>query len=382
MTADRDPLAGLPGVLPAIAAAAPRHDREGTVPRNSLALLHQAGLAALTVPAALGGGGAGLRLAGQVIARVGAACPATALILAMQYLKQAALARSPAWPEHLQRLVGREAVEEGALINALRVEPELGSPTRGGLPATTARRSATGWVISGRKRYATGIGALRWLEVFGRTAEPEPRVGIFLVPAGAPGLRVVETWNHLGLRGSGSHDLVLEEVEIPEDHAIGLAPPGGPVLDPLQAVWNAVLVPAVYTGVARAARDWIVSFLRTRVPGSLGAPLATLPRVQEAVGGIEALLAANARIAEAVALATDAGAPPPAAEAGVLKAVLVENAVRAVEAATLLAGNHAHDRAFPLERHWRDVQCGRVHAPTADAAHLAAGRAALAEAVP
>jgi alkylation response protein AidB-like acyl-CoA dehydrogenase len=144
--------------------------------------------------------------------------------------------------------------------------------------------------------------------------------------------------------------------------------------------WNAVLVPAVYTGVARAARDWIIGFVQDRVPGSLGAPLATLPRVQEAIGRIEGLLAANARITEALSLTADAGQPPTSAEAGALKVVLAENAVRAVEEATLLAGNHAHDRANPLERHWRDVQCARMHAPAADAAHLAAGRAALAAA--
>jgi alkylation response protein AidB-like acyl-CoA dehydrogenase len=144
--------------------------------------------------------------------------------------------------------------------------------------------------------------------------------------------------------------------------------------------WNSVLVTAVYTGVARAARDWIIGFLRHRVPGSLGTPLAELPRVQEAIGQIEGLLAANARIAEALAQATDDGQVPSAAESGVLKVVLAENAVRAVEQATLLAGNHAHDRANPLERHWRDVQCARMHAPATDAAHLAAGRAALGEA--
>jgi alkylation response protein AidB-like acyl-CoA dehydrogenase len=138
-------------------------------------------------------------------------------------------------------------------------------------------------------------------------------------------------------------------------------------------------VPAVYTGVARAARDWIIGFVRTRAPGSLGAPLATLARVQEAAGRIEGLLAANARITAALAGAADAGLPPAASEAGVLKVVLANNAVRAVEEATLLAGNHAHDRALPLERHWRDVQCARMHAPAEDAAHLAAGRAALGE---
>lgn len=383
MNALTTPLAALPGLLPDIAAAAARHDRAASFPHDSLATLRGAGLLALTIPTAHGGGGAGLRLAAEAVERVGAACPATALILAMQYLKHAALARSPAWPDTLRVRVQREAVTQGALINALRVEPELGSPTRGGLPATTARRTAAGWMISGRKRYSTGAPGLRWLEVWGRTDGAEPRVGSFLVPADAPGIEIVETWNHLGLRASGSHDVVFHQVLIPAEHAIGLAPPGaaaGP--DALQMAWNAVLVPAVYTGVARAARDWIIGFVRNRAPGSLGAPLATLPRVQEAIGRIEGLLAANGRITEALALATDAGRPPGAAEAGALKVVLTENAVRAVEEATLLAGNHAHDRANPLERHWRDVQCARMHAPAADAAYLAAGRAALAEGAP
>jgi alkylation response protein AidB-like acyl-CoA dehydrogenase len=380
MTAAPHPLAALPALLPGIAEAAVRHDREASFPQGSIAALRGAGLLGLTVPAALGGGGAGLRLAAEAVERVGAACPATALVLAMQYLKHAALARSPAWPEPLRRRVQREAVAEGALINALRVEPELGSPTRGGLPATVARRTAMGWAITGRKRYATGAPGLRWMEVFARTGEEAPLVGHFLVPAGAPGLRIEETWNHLGLRASGSHDVILEEVEVPAGHSIGLAPPGRAAPDPVQMLWNAVLVPAVYTGVARAARDWIIGFVRARAPGSLGAPLATLPRVQEAVGRIEGLLAANARITEALAAAADAGLPPSLAEAGALKVVLAGNAVRAVEEATLLAGNHAHDRALPLERHWRDVQCARMHAPAEDAAHLAAGRAALGEA--
>lgn len=126
----------------------------------------------------------------------------------------------------------------------------------------------------------------------------------------------------------------------------------------------------------------ILRFLNDRVPGSLGAPLATLPRVQEAVGEIEGLLAANARITEAIAFAADSGHPPTTAESALHKVTLAENAVRAVERAVSLAGNHGHDRSLPLERHWRDVQCARVHVPTADAAHLAAGRLALSHAQP
>ncbi|WP_338147683.1 acyl-CoA dehydrogenase family protein [Neoroseomonas terrae] len=370
-------------MLQAIATAAAGHDRDGSFPVDSLARLRDAGVLALTVPTALGGGGAGLVLAAEAVQQVGSACPATALVLAMQLTRQAAIARNPAWPAHLRQRVGREAVTDGALINSLRVEPELGSPTRGGLPDTVARLRAGHWSISGRKRYATGAPGLRWMEVLARTEEETPRIGSFLVSADAAGIEIVETWDHLGLRGSGSHDVVFSEVAVPLDHGIGLVPAGEwgrP--DPVQAAWNTLLVSAVYSGVARAARDWVVRFVKTRVPSNLGAPLATLPRVIETVGAIEGAIAANARITEAIASATDAGFPPAAAENGLLKVTQTENAVRAVELAVSLAGNHAHDRAHALERHWRDVQCARVHAPTADAAHTAGGRAALAASKP
>lgn len=376
-------LGGLPPMLQAIAAAAAGHDREGSFPFDSLARLRDGGILSLTVPSALGGGGAGLALAAEAVQRIGSACPATALVLAMQLTRQTAIARNPAWPQELRHRIGRDAVTDGALINSLRVEPELGSPTRGGLPATVARLRAGHWSISGHKRYCTGAPGLRWMEVLARTDEETPRIGSFLVPADASGVEIVETWNHLGLRASGSHDVLFREVVVPLDHAIGVVPAaewGRP--DPVQAAWSALLVSAVYTGVARAARDWVVHFVHGRVPSGLGAPLATLPRVIEAIGAIDGALAVNARLADAIASATDSGFPPVAAENGLLKVAMAENAVKAVQLAVSLAGNHAHDRAQALERHWRDVQCALVHVPTADAAHTAAGRAALAAAKP
>ena len=64
----------------------------------------------------------------------------------MQYMQQRGMGRADSpWPEALARRVVREAVEGVSLINALRVEPELGSPARGGLPATVARRTSEGW---------------------------------------------------------------------------------------------------------------------------------------------------------------------------------------------------------------------------------------------
>ena len=141
--------------------------------------------------------------------------------------------------------------------------------------------------------------------------------------------------------------------------------------------WNTALLGALYDGVARAGRDWIVRFLRERTPSNLGRPLATLPRMQEVVGEIETLLAVNARLIASVAAHADAGTLPDSAESGVLKVAITRNAVEAVRLATTLAGNHGLSRHHRLERCWRDVQCGLVHAPQADAASVAAGKRAL-----
>ena len=74
----------------------------------------------------------------------------------------------------------------------------------------------------------------------------------------------------------------------------------------------------------------------------------------------------------------DAGHAPPAADSGLLKYTVTGNAIRAVELALQLSGNHGLSRNNPLERHYRDVLCSRIHTPQNDAILTAAGRAALA----
>lgn len=360
------------------AARAAHHDRDASFPFENFKELSEAGLLSLTVPTALGGAGAGARDAARIIGIFGKADPSTALVLSMHYIQHLVMARSTRWPGRLSRKLAREAVEGVALINALRVEPDLGSPARGGLPATIARKTETGWRLSGRKIYSTGAPILKWYAVWAKTDEPETRVGLFLVPAGLPGTRIVETWDHLGLRASGSHDVVFEDVVFPLDHEIDVRKPDEwRVPDFTQSTVHAIFVAAIYDGIARAARDWLIDFLKSRVPSNLGAPLATLPRVQEVVGGIEARLAVNARLIDSFAGDFDDGVLLSASESNIVKLTVTNNAVAVIEAALSLTSNHGLTRANPLERHYRDVLCGRVHTPQDDATRSIAGRLAL-----
>jgi alkylation response protein AidB-like acyl-CoA dehydrogenase len=360
------------------AERAPAHDRDGSFPFENFGDLAKAGLLALTVPEALGGGGAGALDAASVLGIIGKADPSTALVLSMHYIQHLVMARSARWPGRLARKLARETVEGIALINALRVEPELGSPARGGLPATIARRTDTGWRLTGRKIYSTGAPILKWYAVWAKTDEADSRVGLFLVPAGLPGTRIADTWDHIGLRASGSHDVIFDDVVFPLDHEIDVRKPDEwKVPDFTQATVHAIFISAIYDGIARAARDWLIAFLKTRVPANLGAPLASLPRAQEILGAIETRLAVNARLIESFARDFDDGVPLTAVESNMIKLTVTNHAVAVVEDALSLSSNHGLSRNNSLERHYRDVLCGRVHTPQDDATRVAAGRLAL-----
>ncbi|MDH1008372.1 acyl-CoA dehydrogenase [Pseudomonas nicosulfuronedens] len=370
-------LGQLPEVTRKLAEGADALDRSGEFPHANLALLQQHGLLGLALPPALGGPGASLGELRQAVGAVARGEPSTALVLCMQYLHLRRLADNPAWPEALKQRVAHEALEQGALINSLRVEPELGSPARGGLPQTVARRVGDGWRLSGHKLYTTGIPGLTWLAVWARSDEPTPRVGSWLVRRDSPGIRIVESWDHLGMRATGSHEVIFEDVPVPLQHAVGLYPHDQPPA-PDEAVArdfaqaSAALLGALYDGVAHAARDWLVQWLRERVPASLGSPLASLPRVQEAVGGIDQLLLQNRLLLDAACRDWLS-----ASESGLIKVSVTDNAIAVVEKALELTGNHGLSRHNPLQRHYRDVLCGRVHTPQKDSVWIAAGRAAL-----
>lgn len=355
------------------AAGAAALDAGPDFPHANLARLRRAGLLSLTVPRALGGHEATLAQTLRVVRAIARGEPSTALIFVMQCLYHLRLQANPNWPAELKTHIARDAVERGALINSLRVEPELGSPSRGGLPATVGRRAGDHWILNGRKLYSTGSPGLTWFAVWGRTDEASPRVGAWLVHRDTPGIRFGAPWNHLGMRATGSHEVIFEDVAVPLERAVDLQPPGpSNGLDPLTATWMNVLLPAIYDSVAHAARDWFVQWTATRTPSGLDAPLSSLDRFQQAVGQIDALLLANRLLLDGGANGT-----VQAAEIQAIKYLVSRNAIEAVELALEAAGNPGLSRDNPLERHYRDVLCSRIHTPQNDTVLGNLGRAAF-----
>ena len=356
------------------------YDRNSSFPFENFEALHKAQLLSLTVPVEFGGLAVGYTTTCQVIEKIASGDASTALVLTMHYLQHANAARHRRWHPPIYERLCRESVEGIALLNAARVEPELGTPARGGLPATIAKRTSDGWSITGHKQYTTGSPILRYFVVWARTDDEEAQVGSFLVPRDIPGVKIVETWDHLGMRATGSHDLILENVCIPTEYALDVHPVKAESKpDPLMLAGGSLFLSALYQGVATAARNWLVEYLNERSPSNLGSSLASLPHFQASVGEIEALLYANHRLIYSLTKDIDQGEYDSniSLHAQTVKYLATSNAIRSVEIGLQLIGNPGLSKKNPLERHYRDVLCSRVHTPQNDVVFTSLGKSAL-----
>ena len=365
------------------AERAERHDREASFPFENFQDLREAGFLALTVPREYGGFGGNELDFALALERIAWGDASTALALGMHLSNIGQLVEGHLWPERVPGLC-REIVEQGAMLNAAQAEPRLGSPSHGGLPDTTARREPSGeWVLNGRKIYTTGAPGLRYFLVLAAVQEPDQpvRLGTFLVPSDAPGVRVEETWDAMALRASGSHDLVLEDARIPAGALLDARAPGTP--DPRAALglpWGAIALSAIYTGVALAARDEAAHFAATRVPTALGKPVGELPTVRLKLGEIEELLLISHRLLYGLAgdwVHQPDMHPSLRAQAPIVKSLATNNAVRVTDLALRIVGGAGLQRSMRLELLFRDARAGLINAPLDDVVLQNAGKAAV-----
>lgn len=356
-----------------LAQNAPEADRTGQFPWTGIRAVHDAGLLSSTVATRHGGDGATLYEAAEILASLGRGDPSVALISAMTIFSHLAQAQRAFWPEALYHRLLAEGRQKPLLLNAVRVEPELGSPARGGLPATLARRTANGWSINGRKMFVTGAHGLTHFLVWAHTDEPSPRVGTFVVPNGLPGINIIETWSSLGMRATGSHDVEYSNVEIPLENVLDLVDPSVAQQDNRGHAAITLALTAIYLGVAEAAQAAFIRFAHERVPTNLGYPIARTDRMVTLSGEID-LLISGARDMIFDALRSGLGDPERLIRARIIAGRQLRDAV---QIAVRGLGNPGLGTDLGLERHFRDIQAVLVHAPQEDTCISILGRAAF-----
>jgi alkylation response protein AidB-like acyl-CoA dehydrogenase len=351
---------------PRFAARASTHDAADSFVADNYRDLRERRVFSAGVPAELGGGGASHAELCAMVRVFGQHCGSTALALAM-HTHQVAIA---AWRwRHegaaMELLLRRVADQETILVSSGGSDWLAGSGR--------AEKVDGGYRVTARKVFASGAPGGDLFMTMAVHDDPEggPTVLHFAIPFDAPGLEVKDTWRTLGMRGTGSHDIVLDSVFVP-DAAIGLRRPAGR----WSSAWHVVamhalpLIYAVYVGIAEAARALAIRQAAGRRHDA---------GTQELVGRMENELA-TARMGLRQMVDAAAGGRPgieTTNEVMIGRAVAGRAAIRSVEVAMEVASGAGFYRDLGLERLFRDVQGARYHPVRGSAQLIYAGRVAL-----
>ena len=351
-------------------------DLENSFPAENFEDLLNIGYNKVTLPAAYGGLGFGIYdmiLFQETLASFDAA---TALSIGWHLGIVGDLYDKKLWDDaHLEDFA-KKIVNERALTNRILSEVITGSPTRGGRPGTNAIFSDGQWHVNGHKSFASLSYATTHYITSAWIPEKES-IGFFLIPQQSNGLTIKETWDMMGMRGTASHDLIFDDVVLPEDALVELnnKPRGAKVNG-----W-ALHIPAVYLGVAQAARDHALEFARTYKPNSLDFPIGQLPHIQEKIGQMELKLTTSRHFLYDVAQKFEDPKTHDyaAGQLGAAKHVVVNNALDIVDIAMRIVGAQSLKTSNPLNRYYRDVRAGLHNPPMDDMTITKLATAALEE---
>ncbi|SEB44612.1 acyl-CoA dehydrogenase family protein [Paenibacillus sp. GP183] len=365
------------------AKRAAQQDREGEFSTLNIERLHEAGYLKLTVPEAYGGQGISLYQLMLVQERLAEGDASTALAIGWHMGVIMSLAITRPWTDSLLEHVFHSVVQSGATINSCLTEPQSGSPSRGGKPKTSAKRCADGsWEINGHKTWTTMSPVLEWFHVTA-SIENEEGTGFFLIPRGTPGLSVKETWDSLGMRATGSHDLLLEQVKVPAESLAEHVKPGEKSLRNSNSSGWLLHIPACYLGIANAASRFAVRYAASFQPDSLPGPIAELPLIQDQIGRMELDLFTARTLLYHVAERWDAhmqkGLPTQklAPQLAAAKTLATNSAIQIVDRAMRIVGGSSLFRSLPLERYYRDVRAGLHNPPMDDVTYRLLAQQAL-----
>ena len=376
-------------LLPGFAERAAELDRSGGFFFENFEALRAIGYMAAPLPAGIGGGGHGLTdivFAQRAIAR---ADGSTAYGVGMHLMTVGQEVARPSWPADLRARVFESVVRDGATINSVVTEPELGSFQGGGLPTSAFRPDGDGrWRLTGRKTFSTLAPVLAYLLTAARFDDGSNELGRAIIPRDRGGIRVAETWDALGMRGTGSHDVYFEDTPVEAGDFLVRHAPGERGQAHHDFAWFALLVSAASLGVAEAARDYTVEFARTRRPTGLGAPIATLPYVRHEIGRIDADVFTAQAVLFGAAEAWDAAAGGAAGgertrlapRVAAAKLRVTDLAVAIVDRCMRVVGGVSFQRSEPLERYYRDVRGPLANPPITPRGLEMIARAALDDA--
>jgi alkylation response protein AidB-like acyl-CoA dehydrogenase len=346
---------------------AAEHDQADAFVAGNYAALREAKVLSALVPKDLGGGGVphGIMCEGlRILARH---CGSTALSLSMHMHLTAFQVFNHLQGKPVRALLEKVARDQIVLVST-GANDWLASNGR-------AEKAEGGFIVTARKSFASGSPAGDLLLTSAPYLDPAEgwQVLHFPVPFNSPGVKILEDWKTLGMRGTGSNSVSLEQVFVPEA-AVGMRRPRG-TFHPVFAVITVLacpLIASVYLGLAEAAAALGKEQARKRAPDA-GTPFL--------LGEMENQLALAQMAVESMVANANGYAFAPNAETAnrtlVRKTLAVNAALATAEKALEASGGGGFFRQSGLERILRDLHAGQFHPLSEKRQHLFTGRLAL-----
>jgi alkylation response protein AidB-like acyl-CoA dehydrogenase len=350
---------------------AQKWDEEGGIPNEIHRQLAELGYAGITLPAEYGGSGMGPMAMSLIIQETAYACASTAVSLAVTNMVGEVVLKFGTREQketYLPRITGGEYMAASFALS----EAHCGSDA--GALKTTARRDGDRWLLTGEKMWITsganaGVFVL-WARTGGRDLEGSRGVSAFLVESGFKGFSVGRHEHKLGLRGSNTTSLILEDCEVPlgnllyeENRGFKLAMvalDGGRISVASQAV-----------GIARAALDEAVAYARDR--RAFGQPIAEFQDIQWMLADCATQLRAAEHLTMRAAWLKEQGRNF-TREASMAKYYASETANVICARCFQIHGGYGYVKEFPIERHLRDVRVTTIYEGTSQIQKLVISR--------
>lgn len=354
-----------------IAPHANRTDREAAFPSESIAALRAHGLLGLTVPAAFGGMGEGVRTTAAILDEMSQRCSSTSMIYLMHLCGVACYAAAP---DKTSSYLTQAAT--GNHLSTLAFS-EPGSRSHFWAPVSRGAEVDGGLRLSGRKSFVTSAGHADGYVV--STLDPGAQspvaTTICLVLRGDNGLTVSGTWDGLGLRGNASAPMTLDGVMVSSERMLSQPGKGLDVMLEVVLPLFQVGVAAVALGIAEAAVQRTQRHLTTSRLEHMNINLAEMPALRARLAQMR--VETDRARAHLSAVLDAVETPGPSTQLLVLeaKAAATEAAVLVTELGMRACGGAAVGGRLGLDRLFRDARAPIVMAPTTDQAYDFIGKA-------
>jgi butyryl-CoA dehydrogenase len=348
-------------------------DVEAKVPLNRLRKMQELGLFGLRIPEKYEGAGATASCYVQVVEELSRVCASVAITLSVHNSVGAYPIRKFGSEEQRARYLPKLAT---SWIGAFALT-EAGSGSDAARLQLKAVRDGDSYVLNGSKLFVTNGQIAGLYLILARTAEtpeaPHRGVTAFLVERETPGLRVSKLEDKMGIRGSDTAEIVLEECRIPAGQRLGAEGEGFKIA--MTSLDNGRIgVGAQAVGIAQGALDEAVRYARER--HQFGKPLAEFQAIQFMLADMATQIDAARMLVRHAAWLGDAGKPH-IKEAAMAKLYSSQMATRVTHAALQIHGGYGYIKEYPVERYYRDARITEIYEGTSEMQKLVIARQIL-----